>query len=180
MKRMTLDEALKTEGVVFKVTPKQMKEINKKLNMKFPVLGTDLSLDEQFIYVGNANEVQRYSWDYVDTSWENVDETKYIKVEIVENVTNPVEVFQEDVKFNISDFIPDGYEIDKENSKLDNIILKKQSAIKKWEDLSEISGYYITTNSYIVNNSEKVTHDNRNVFATKEQAEANLYVSMYS
>ena len=72
---------------------------------------------------------------------------------------------------------PDGYEIDKENSTFEKIVFKKTSnnLPKTWEELKNISGYYISsfcgiTHSSLVNcgNSAK------NIFPTKELAEAAL------
>ena len=72
---------------------------------------------------------------------------------------------------------PEGYEIDKENSTFEKIVFKKISdnLPKTWEELKNISGYYISsfcgiTHSSLVNccNSAK------NIFPTKELAEAAL------
>lgn len=72
---------------------------------------------------------------------------------------------------------PEGYEIDKENSTFEKIVFKKvESKLPKtWKDLEEISGFYIdkysmVSISYIYNTDE----DNRNIFPTREEAEACL------
>ena len=72
--------------------------------------------------------------------------------------------------------VPGGYEIDKENSTFENIVFKKveNELPKSWEELKIIKGYYadswgdICGNEVILDNSS----DNRNVFPTKEEAEA--------
>lgn len=71
--------------------------------------------------------------------------------------------------------VPQGYEIDKENSTFEKIVFKKveKELPKRWEDLKEIKGFY-------VNNYSEVTvfeyyfnaEENKNVFPTEEEAEA--------
>ena len=70
---------------------------------------------------------------------------------------------------------PEGYEIDKEKSTFEKIVFKKISdnLPKTWEELKNISGYYISscsgiTHSYLVNGSNYT----KNIFPTKELAEA--------
>lgn len=73
--------------------------------------------------------------------------------------------------------IPEGYEIDKEKSTFEKIVFKKkeQSLPKTWEELEQISGYFVGNDS----ETSSVKHyanttDNRNVFFSKEQAEASV------
>ena len=72
---------------------------------------------------------------------------------------------------------PVGYEIDKENSNFEKIVFKKISdnLPKTWEELKNISGYYISsfcgiTHSSLVNGGNYT----KNIFPTKELAEAVL------
>ena len=70
--------------------------------------------------------------------------------------------------------VPEGYEIDKENSTFECI--KFKPIIKRWRDKEEpMSGYWIDINSSI----NRVTFcnnikENRNVFATEKQAKSAL------
>lgn len=79
---------------------------------------------------------------------------------------------------------PDGYELDKENSTTERIIfkLKKNKLPVKWEDLYDISGYYIDNNSMIipVYKVATCTNNNRNIFTTIELAESILHFAEYS
>jgi hypothetical protein len=74
--------------------------------------------------------------------------------------------------------VPEGYEIDRENSTFENIIFRKaeRKLPKKWEDLENVNGYYVDSWGdvrcyYGVNTPD---HTNKNIFPTKEEAEACL------
>ena len=74
--------------------------------------------------------------------------------------------------------VPEGYEIDRENSTFENIIFRKaeRKLPKKWEDLENVNGYYADSWGdvrcyYGVNTPD---HTNKNIFPTKEEAEACL------
>ena len=74
--------------------------------------------------------------------------------------------------------VPEGYEIDRENSTFENIIFRKteRKLPKKWEDLENVNGYYAESWGdvrcyYGVNTPD---HTNKNIFPTKEEAEACL------
>lgn len=77
--------------------------------------------------------------------------------------------------------IPDGYEIDRENSTFEKIVFKKiESKLpKSWEELKIISGYYLDSWGDICECEVKLDtiSDNRNIFPTKEEAEAALALS---
>lgn len=72
--------------------------------------------------------------------------------------------------------IPKGYVIDKENSTFEVIKFKK--AEKKlptsWKELRVVKGYYITDSSKIKEYLERTKEYNKNIFPTKELAEATL------
>lgn len=71
--------------------------------------------------------------------------------------------------------VPEGYEIDRENSTFEKIVFKKveNKLPKSWEDLKEIRGSYINEGSEISTFSSYTTDEyNKNVFPTKEEAEA--------
>ena len=73
--------------------------------------------------------------------------------------------------------MPEGYEIDKENSTFEKIVFKKieKELPKSWEDLMGVSGYYVDGNSKIYKGIDfTIVADNRNIFPTKEEAEACL------
>ena len=77
--------------------------------------------------------------------------------------------------------VPEGYEIDKTKSTFEKIVFKKveKELPKNWCDLKFIKGFFVNGESEIKEINE--THDkilaiegNRNVFPTKEEAEACL------
>ena len=83
--------------------------------------------------------------------------------------------------------IPEGYEIDIQNSTFEEIIFKKKRIAPhlqfdnpKWEDLKEVTGYCINTYSKIippttVEEQEYFTDKfNKNIFPSREEAEASL------
>ena len=72
--------------------------------------------------------------------------------------------------------VPQGYEIDKENSTFEKIVFKKIVGLpKSWENLIKIDGYYVSSQSDIKYCYENCADSiNRNVFPTKEEAEACL------
>lgn len=81
-------------------------------------------------------------------------------------------------KISIKVDIPEGYEICKEESTLENIVLIKKEEDKR-KKLGKISGYYISVTSDIVkvSNLEQASLTNRNFFPTKEYAQASLSIS---
>lgn len=79
--------------------------------------------------------------------------------------------------------IPEGYEIDKAQSTFENIVFKPTvvSLPKKWEELKILSGAYVSTGVYIITAVEYDIRDfNKNIFATKEQAEASIALAQLS
>ena len=72
---------------------------------------------------------------------------------------------------------PEGYEIDKEKSTFENIVFKKIDDLpKSWEELEFIDGFFVSSLSDIAKIGNNTTNDenNKNVFPTKEEAEACL------
>lgn len=78
--------------------------------------------------------------------------------------------------------VPNGYEIDKEKSTFENIVFKevKKELPKTWFELGEIKGAYTISN--IVHETAFLFAESchKNVFATKEQAEASLALAQLS
>jgi hypothetical protein len=75
--------------------------------------------------------------------------------------------------------VPEGYEIDRENSTFESIVFKKVEAKelpKRWEDLKIIDGFFVSNLGYIEKVSDNYTaaNHNKNIFPTKEEAEACL------
>lgn len=73
--------------------------------------------------------------------------------------------------------VPQGYEIDKENSTFEKIVFKKveRELPKSWEDLKILNGYYVKDSSKVDLFKSYTTDEyNKNVFPTKEEAEACL------
>jgi len=79
--------------------------------------------------------------------------------------------------------IPNGFEIDKENSTFEQILFKeiKKQLPKKWEDLELFDGYYKDGNCVINFTQENTTQEkNKDIFATEEQAKASIALSQLS
>lgn len=73
--------------------------------------------------------------------------------------------------------VPDEYEVDKENSTFEKIVFKKveRELPKSWEDLKILNGYYVKDSSKVDLFKSYTTDEyNKNVFPTKEEAEACL------
>ena len=73
--------------------------------------------------------------------------------------------------------VPEGYEIDRENSTFEKIVFKKEERKlpKKWEDLYEVKGWFVDFHSKVVTSGSMRTADSvKNRFPTKEEAEACL------
>ena len=73
--------------------------------------------------------------------------------------------------------VPEGYEIDRENSTFENIVFKKveNELPKSWEDLYEVGGWFVDFQSKVVTSGSMRTADSvKNRFPTKEEAEACL------
>jgi hypothetical protein len=73
---------------------------------------------------------------------------------------------------------PEGYEIDNEKSSFSHIVFKPVEATpeplpRKWQDLLNIHGYYVTAFSEVSRTGPvPATHNNRGAFPTKAEAEA--------
>ena len=72
--------------------------------------------------------------------------------------------------------IPEGYEVDKKNSTFDIIKLKKiESKLpKSWRELNRVKGYYTNSDSYVKPFTASISSNTKNIFPTKEQAEASI------
>lgn len=71
--------------------------------------------------------------------------------------------------------VPEGYEIDRENSTFEKIVFKKveKELPKSWEDLYEVEGWFVDFHSDVVASGSMRTGDSvKNRFPTKEEAEA--------
>ena len=89
----------------------------------------------------------------------------------------------EETKVNeINIEVPEGFIIDEENSSFTCIKFKKKE-VTCWEDLNKITGYFVDSDSTIDGYTGNPIFTNdayRNVFATKEQAEASIALAMLS
>lgn len=71
--------------------------------------------------------------------------------------------------------IPEGYEIDREKSTLEKIILKPMNEIKVWDDFKEVCGWFINADSVITECPKLPKHRyHKNVFLTEKQAQSSL------
>lgn len=76
--------------------------------------------------------------------------------------------------------IPEGYEVDRDNSTFEKIIFKptKSELPKKWEDLKYIDGYWINSDSKVIHCIGFACCEvNKSIWPTKELAEAALALS---
>ena len=75
--------------------------------------------------------------------------------------------------------VPEGYEIDKENSTFETIKFKEKSKLPmSWKEVMNLKGYYINSSSLISEyNSSFGTDGDKNTWPTKELAEAALALS---
>ena len=80
--------------------------------------------------------------------------------------------------------IPEGYEIDKDNSTFELIKFKeiKKQLPKSLDELGKIDGWYvgIFSDEIIAVVNSKTNKDNRNIFKTKQQAEASIALAQLS
>ena len=70
--------------------------------------------------------------------------------------------------------VPEGYEIDRENSTFEKIVFKKVEKLpKKWEELWSVKGFYVDEDSGIYACTDRYAEDeNKNIFPTEEEAQA--------
>jgi hypothetical protein len=82
--------------------------------------------------------------------------------------------------------IPNGYEIDLENSTAEEIALKpiKKQLPKTWEELGEIHGYWVEYDSKVFDNKGSRAYsccvENRDIFVTEAQAKASIAMAQLS
>ena len=80
--------------------------------------------------------------------------------------------------------VPDGYEIDKEQSTFENIVFKeiKKELPKSWEEIEKLQGFFVSPNSRVRTTSDSayIIEHNRNIFVTREQAEASIALAKLS
>jgi hypothetical protein len=78
--------------------------------------------------------------------------------------------------------IPEGYEIDKENSTFECIKFKKKvNSINTWKDIEYLSGYFINNQASIIETPEILrVGDDKNVFVSKKYAKAALALAQIS
>lgn len=81
--------------------------------------------------------------------------------------------------------IPEGYEIDKENSTFECIKFKKIKEINTWKDLPKLQGFYILGDSTINKLNEgwhdvSTSDENINIFINKKYVKASLALAQIS
>lgn len=89
------------------------------------------------------------------------------------------DMFEEDIK-KISIDIPEGYEIDRENSTFENIIFKKKRTINTFSDLVEIKGFHIDKSSKESIKVWESTPNNIIVFIDKKHAKSAMAMAKIS
>ena len=84
-----------------------------------------------------------------------------------------------EIKINV----PKGYEIDKGKSTFENIVFKEINKLpSSWYELKEVEGFFIISCGKVLEteNSVMAITNNKNVFKTKEQAEASIALAELS
>ena len=77
--------------------------------------------------------------------------------------------------------VPEGYEIDKENSSFEKIVFKKKKEINCWEDLTHVPGVYITENSLLsITEVGLIQPYNKNIFLNEKYAKSALALAQIS
>lgn len=78
--------------------------------------------------------------------------------------------------------IPEGYEIDKEESSFEKIVFKKKIEVNCWDDLKRVTGVYINGISRIssVATADLVIPDNQNIFLNEKYAKSALALAQIS
>lgn len=77
--------------------------------------------------------------------------------------------------------IPEGYEIDKENSSFEKIVFKKKAEVNCWEDLKGVTGMYVSDNSFITFAKGGLAQPyNKNVFLNEKYAKSALALAQIS
>lgn len=135
---------------------------NSNTALKIGDIGTITIFDNQGTCRVNTDKITSGNW------------TKLSDLELVKRENTMTEI-------NIK--VPDGYVIDEYNSSFTCIKFKKEEKkeVNCWKDLYLIEGYYIDNDSDVQKLGSHVpTHTLRNLFATKEQAEACIALAMLS
>ena len=87
---------------------------------------------------------------------------------------------QKTLKINV----PEGYEIDRDKSTFEEIVFKKtekKGLPERWEDLGEIDGWYVNTDTKIDNFfGASTSWYNKNLFTTEAQAKASVALAQLS
>lgn len=76
--------------------------------------------------------------------------------------------------------IPEGYEIDKENSSFEKIVFKKKVEVNCWEDLKHVTGVYINHDSLLDFAKGCLEPYNKNIFLNKKYAKSALALAQIS
>lgn len=77
--------------------------------------------------------------------------------------------------------VPEGYEIDKENSTFECIKFKKKFGVNTWEDIKCISGIYIEYDSELIVSHEcQRDFKDKNIFKSEKYAKASLALAQIS
>jgi len=133
-----------------------------------------LHINEPFLLISNYDTLTYLSkcdQDYFENRTSKEITTDYIRDLIKNNMET------KEVKITV----PQGYEIDTENSTFECIKFKKVKETKTWKDLISVSGYYIDTNSQIKSIEEAPADEYvYNVFSTKKQAKSALSMAPIS
>jgi hypothetical protein len=78
--------------------------------------------------------------------------------------------------------VPEGFEIDKDKSTFEEIVFKpiKKELPKRWEELKNVEGYYVSDDSAVISADNPPFCYNRNIFITEAQAKASIALAQLS
>nr|DAU84888.1 MAG TPA: hypothetical protein [Caudoviricetes sp.] len=76
--------------------------------------------------------------------------------------------------------IPEGYEIDEENSTFECVKFKKKKEVNIWKDINYLSGYYVADTSEIYEVNGDREDSDKNVFISEKYAKSALALAQIS
>ena len=165
MRKLTIEQALKTPRIKFLASQKQLLEISKVIKKNWNcayILAICIDSDLKYSY---------FTWEE-DFNIHLNEQIQLIKTTEQSMTSKKIEITP-----------PEGYEIDEGNSTFSCIQFRPIpiKTINKWEDIGSINGWFVND---VCNIKDVVDFGNapknRNVFKTRDQAESCLVFSMYS
>lgn len=160
---------MKIEPFKMKVTPEQSKTVQEVL------FANGYKWHNGDTEVNHTNEAFLFYNDYLKLTYDSYGETFIASPEPEITFEQFKSMYMNDTRtFTVQ--VPEGYEIDKEKSTFEQIVFKAVDKLpRKWEDLKTLNGFFVDTDSDVLeHNTGRHADKDKNVFPTKEYAEAAL------